>query len=829
MLLDKHYLLNQLQRFLVLPTVLFSILILVCATWAFHYHIDEEHNEQIEILSSIFKHSAKESNESATKTSSPKAHHTHQNSDEFASIAEAIIDYYGLYSLSLIDNQFNILAHSGTPKVDENKVPTDIKQQLANLPAQTQRTDIPVRLRWKSKSKSFQVIQLKYDTPTPNPHYILISRPSALTELLHQRILFILFIACIVISLIANLLLKKLHKHIFESTENIISMLKHLSDGFYGYQIHAPETSVFKPLINTLNALSLALEKSRNTLQSTIDQNLKELRETLETVEIQNIEIDLARKNAVQASQAKSEFLANTSHEIRTPINGIIGFANLLKKTTLDNKQLEYVDTIDESAKSLLLNINDIIDYSRLDIGKLNLDYKPVPVHELIESSQKYVKLHADNRDIKFNTHISPETPKNLLGDAMRVKQIMSNIMVNAAELCVDGVLSSELNVENRDGNQVTLRLMVSCAVDASSSDAIEHMQKLLNTNAPENALLKNKNHMGLVISKGLVHRMLGQIGLIHQKGKIQFWCAIVLGLSTTEDTLSNSTLPKEKPRVLVVDDNPSNSRLVCELLADKFVNVESAQSGREAIELCKSNQYSLILMDIQMPGMNGFETTEIIRKNEPEGTRTPVVALTAHAVEEEKSKLLISGMDDFLSKPINDNEIQELLSRWTSYTIKQTPSAQEKPKTEVESPVEASIKYPESEEFENDISNISTNQKLPNPVSIQQCLELAKGKKDLALDMLTILLDALPAELSAAQEAIENNRLEDFHEVVHRIHGGACYSGVPELLKHSAALDKALKNNQLEALDTLVNNFYESVNTLIDWKESHDIPELFE
>lgn len=618
------------------------------------------------------------------------------------------------------------------------------------------------------------------------------------------------FVAAAIGLILFGFCIRTLRMRLIAPSTEILGALENLNAGLYGYQITCSEDHLFSPLAHAINQLSSGLENSHKNLQATIDQSLVELRETLETVEIQNVEIDLARKNAVIANQAKSEFLASTSHEIRTPINGIIGFTNLLKKTKLDSKQLEYIDTIDESAKLLLLNVNDIIDYSRLEVGKLNLDYKPVPIKEVIEASQKYLMFNYENKEFVFNTQFSSNTPDNLLGDSMRVKQVYSNLLINAVELSQGNIIDSLIEIEGREDNQVTLKISVSIARRPDDERVTQHIHKLLTSTAPDGSLLNSKHHMGLVIAKGLVTRMHGQLGLTVRDTTATFWCSLVLGQYKAQEHTMGA-LVREKPRVLVVDDNPSNRKLVCELLADKAVDVDSVESGELAIKYCQKHRYALVLMDIQMPGLNGFETTQAIRHNEASGQRTPVVALTAHAVEEEKTNLLMSGMDDFLSKPISDREINELLARWTAYSeslprvkaaANEGPLLKAVPATKVDAAF---------------------------PVDIASSIDKAKGNPALALDMLNMLLASLPQELHLVKEAYGNKDLESAHDIVHRIHGGACYCGVPRLLEHSSRFDKALKNAETETLDSLFTTFVESTEELIQWTNKHpDIAAFF-
>lgn len=596
---------------------------------------------------------------------------------------------------------------------------------------------------------------------------------------------------------------ERFKKLLLNSTVSINSGLDLLIQEKFDRKIQPAEGNIFSPIESKIKHVSDILEASHENLQHTIDQSLGDLRESLETVEIQNIEIDLARKNALKANQATSEFLANTSHEIRTPINGIIGFTNLLRKSAVTDKQIEYIDTIEESAKVLLLNINDIIDYSRLEIGKLNLDYKPINIREIIKESQKYMLAHSNAANVRLSCNVSDATPIKLLGDSMRLTQVYSNLLGSAIELSESDSITSNIDIEDRDDNKITLKVSIVIHGQHKQNLRLVEASRILASPNPENELLNSKHLMSLIIARGLVSRMQGHIGLATKTDEAIFWFTVELGQPNSE---IHEPPPNKQTKinVLVVDDNISNRRLVCELFRDLNINIVTAESGEQAIELCQKNQYSLIFMDIQMPGLNGFDTTREIRAMEASGTRTPIVALTAHAVEDEKSELLISGMDDFISKPVGELELRDLLSRWTAYS-----SAGE--------PVIAPRRRPSE-----------TTEDLQQPVVISSCVDLAKGNRELAKDMLSMLLNTLPDDIQTIENFWASKDYENLHEVVHQIHGGACYCGVPQLLKTSAKADKSLKDKRYEKLSEEIVELVSSCRELIDWREVHDLTLLF-
>ncbi len=705
----------------------------------------------------------------------------------FSTLSESLLVAGDFYSISIVDANNVVLRSSGVP------LDGGLNLSLAERPA------------WQAGESQFFSIPISYlQFDQAQPGWVLLRSSASQGSLWLYRgaILVLLFSA---FSLTAVRHLSRRLRHQLTKPLNLISEgFEQLRQKKYGMQIEEKEKGILTPLIDNINGLSTELKETHDNLQNTIDQSLVDLRESLETVEIQNIEIDLARKNAVKANQAKSEFLANTSHEIRTPINGIIGFANLMRKTPLDSKQTEYVETIEESAKVLLLNINDIIDYSRLEIGKLNLDYKPVHIRDLIDESQKFILANSLDSGFELPTKVNDNTPLKLLGDPMRVKQVYNSLLNTTIELCCSKSISTFIEVEDRDDNQVTIKISLVTHGHYSDDPRLREAQQILMSPNPNTEVLTSKNQMGLIIAKGLVKRMQGHIGFATKPNEAIFWFTVLLG-QPNQQTGEAESHELSTTRILVVDDNPSNRRLVCELLKDLNVDAESASSGEEAIDLCAKTKYSLVLMDIQMPGLNGFETTERIRKEEADGSRTPIVALTAHAVEEEKSMLLMSGMDDFLSKPIGESEIKELLARWTNHASLQKPS-------------ESGADTPPN------VRQLSKSE----PVDLSSCLKLAKGKRELAKDMLDMLINSLETEIAAIETHWRQKDYAKLQEVVHRIHGGACYCGVPRLLKISATLDKNLNKKQFDNSQEHIDELLASCQELLQWRQSHDLHTLF-
>ncbi len=544
-------------------------------------------------------------------------------------------------------------------------------------------------------------------------------------------------------------------------------------------------------LASGINRMAETLQSAQEEMQHNIDQATEDVRQNLETIEIQNIELDLARKEALEASRIKSEFLANMSHEIRTPLNGILGFTNLLQKSELSPRQQDYLTTIQKSAESLLGIINEILDFSKIEAGKLVLENLPFNLRDLIQDALTMLAPAAHEKQLELVSLVYRDTPIQLQGDPQRLKQILTNLVGNAIKFTQGGTVAVRAMLEDESDDRAQLRISVQ---DTGIGLSEEDQQALFKAfSQADNSLSRQAGGtgLGLVISKRLIEQMGGEIGVDSTPGEgAEFWISLslpksrddneepgaswaagqrvallepqeltrrslhhqltdfglevsefadldslqeslrnpppgqlpislaVLGVSaaihppeelsqsfweferlgcktlvlcpTTEQAQYHATLPDEQveakpactrklqrklqellqvrptrsdkphamvsgrpPRLLCVDDNPANLLLVQTLLSDLGAQVTAVDSGYAALEVVQRERFDLVFMDVQMPGMDGRQATEAIRRWEAERevSPVPVIALTAHALSNEKRALLQAGMDDYLTK----------------------------------------------------------------------------------------------------------------------------------------------------------------------------------
>lgn len=652
------------------------------------------------------------------------------------------------------------------------------------------------------------------------------------------------------------------------------------------------------------------------------DQTARDYRETLETLEIQNIELDIARKEAVKVSQLKSEFLANTSHEIRTPLNGIIGFSNLVTKTELNPKQKELVQTIHESAHGLLRIINDILDFSKIEAGKLTLEYMSFNLYDLMEECLALMAPTIHEKIIDLNLIYDSNVPEYIQGDPARLKQVITNLVHNAikftgaghvtarvkyisaqeAEISISDTgiglsleqqeslfeaftqadqttsrqyggtglglaiaqrlikqMGSHILVDSQQGQGATFKFTLSLTEEEQNNTPSypqSLQQRQIHFFDPEDVLdfsftqlfsrwacdnirydtlenlcttlssEKQKTHTVIIVLRYSIQNsdainLISQLSQQHQTLLIQPTYKIdvppiknteVLSAPFRRAALLNCILNREaekRPaavehkkaaststaRLLIVDDNEPNLKLLGLLLEQMDYQFLSASSGEQALLHCEQESFDLIMMDIQMPGLSGIETTLRLRQQSSLNRATPIIAVTAHAQSEEKQSFINAGMNDYLGKPIIEEDLQELLQKWSNT---QRSEMQEK------GPRIA-------------------------PVAIDLCLKRVGQKPDIARDMLIGLVDSLADFEQKISRAHTRNDNEALLEAVHKLHGVCCYSGTPALQASCYQLETAIKSTELDSISELTTVLLENITEVQQWAQEHDIDILFE
>ncbi|WP_342322077.1 two-component sensor histidine kinase BarA [Kosakonia sp. BYX6] len=731
--------------------------------------------------------------------------------------------------------------------------------------------------------------------------------------------LMILF--CIGIALIFGW---RLMRDVTSPIRNMVNTVDRIRRGQLDSRVEGFMLGELDMLKNGINSMAMSLAAYHEEMQHNIDQSTSDLRETLEQMEIQNVELDLAKKRAQEAARIKSEFLANMSHELRTPLNGVIGFTRLTLKSELNPTQRDHLLTIERSANNLLAIINDVLDFSKLEAGKLILESIPFPLRNTLDEVVTLLAHSAHDKGLELTLNIKNDVPDNVIGDPLRLQQVITNLVGNAIKFTENGNIDIVVEKRAISNNKVQVEMQIR---DTGIGIPERDQSRLFQAFRQADASISRRHGgtgLGLVITQKLVNEMGGDISFHSQPNRgSTFWFHINLDLNPnaisdvqatdclvgkrlgyvepnataaqcTLDILNEtpleviyspsfSALPQAhydillmaipvtvreplsmqhdrlaraasmtdylllalpchaqvnaeelkqdgaaacllKPltttrllpalteycrstrlaqlpspadtklpmSVMAVDDNPANLKLIGALLEDQVQHVELCDSGLHAIERAKQRQFDLILMDIQMPDMDGIRACELIRQL-PHQQQTPVIAVTAHAMAGQKEKLLSAGMNDYLAKPIEEDKLHNLLLRYKpgpAVGAWLTPSEPEPAPVEIVVDAETTLDW-------------------------QLALRQAAGKTDLARDMLHMLVEFLPEIRNMVEEQLVGEAPAGLAEGIHKLHGSCGYSGVPRLKKlcqliehqlRSGVAAEALEPEFLELLDEMDN-----------------------
>jgi len=406
-------------------------------------------------------------------------------------------------------------------------------------------------------------------------------------------------------------------------------------------------------------------------------RDLRDHRAMLREMALAEQKLIEAKEIAEDSTRIKGEFLANMSHEIRTPMNGILGITNLAMKNDMSETMRTYLAKIDQSAKSLLRIINDILDFSKIEAGKLEIEDVEFDINTVLSDIRDITSYSLSQKSLEFTGDISDEIDFNLIGDPLRLHQVLLNITSNAIKFTHEGNIRISVHIVERKENKVELKFAIKDTGIGMSKKQVSRIFDAFGQADSSTTRKYGGTGLGLAISKTLVELMGGRIWVESELGKgTAFYFTTVFGVTERRDISDADGLAENEYQIpdeykgahlLLVEDNEINTLIATELLGTAGFTVSTASNGAIAVNMIAENDYELVLMDIHMPEMDGLKATTIIRAREKKEKldRIPIIAMTANAMQGDRENSLEAGMDDHITKPLVPKTVMQTICTW--------------------------------------------------------------------------------------------------------------------------------------------------------------------
>ncbi len=523
-------------------------------------------------------------------------------------------------------------------------------------------------------------------------------------------------------------------------------------------------------MAQAFNHMADSLRDSHLTLEHRVSERTAALEAEVAERKKAEEELHRAKEAAEAASRAKSAFLATVSHEIRTPMNAVLGMASLLANTPLPPEQCEYVRIIRSSGDALLGLINDILDFSKIEAGQLHLDCQPFVIRDCVTATLDLLGVRAREKHLDLTATVAPDVPAVLVGDAARVRQVLINLVGNAVKFTEKGSVALTVTSQKRGDGRHELHVAVRDTGPGIPADRLDRLFQSFSQVDSSPARRHGGTGLGLAICRRLSEMMGGTTGVESTVGQgSRFHFTFVAAEAPAPAKVPpcpdkpefDSTLGERLPlRILLAEDALINQKLMVAILGRLGYRPKVAANGRQVLEALQRQSYDIILMDVQMPEMDGLQATRHIRQTYADGQRPRIIALTANALKEDRDVCLAAGMDDYLSKPVDIGKLQTALQRWGRHGAEPPPG-----------PASAAVERPPAGDADMDEAVLAELRQLQN-----------EGRPTLIHDLLATFRGDAPQHLAAMRSAAAEGDSPRLRTSAHCLKGAAASLGARRL-----------------------------------------------
>ena len=631
---------------------------------------------------------------------------------------------------------------------------------------------------------------------------------SALRDLLLQIVILDVVIILLLTLVIRRVLLKPLAR--LERTMDA------LRDGNLEARAHLDSRDELGTIADTFNRMAFELGRKQSELVDKT-KRLESLASDQEArIAARTRELRLAKEQAEAAAQAKSEFLANMSHEIRTPMNGVVGMVELLRQTPLSAPQQEYLATLSSSADSLLSILDDVLDISKIEAGRLQLETVPFDLRKKLDQVCQLAKAQAADKPVSIVLDYEEIAPTWLIGDPVRLRQVLVNLVGNAVKFTAQGHVRISLRCLTRTSKTASLRFEVEdtgIGIDEGAKASIFDKFTQADSSIPRHY---GGTGLGLAISRELIARMGGRLEVTSRKGHgSTFYFTLPLPLANEEISSHASVSGTASPllmgfnaHILLVEDNRTNQRVAQGLLETLGCRVDTAENGQEALERFSRSRHHAILMDVNMPVMDGLEATRCLREQEQKNThasiveprRIPIIAMTAQAMPEDRQRCLDAGMDDYIAKPITRAILHRVLSRFLDT---------ETPLLEAARPG----------------TGLSQATTPPVVLDASHLQYVAQNQSNVIDEIVEMALNDLPAKLQKVDMALQHGDAGGLEQAIHSLSGIASSVGGQVLAQLARHLETMARQNDFQGCQQRQSALRHEVERLCDALRSYAEP----